>query len=75
MSWGGGRLWEFGGGHQNSIGTLHGGGGALKTYFNNRSGLEKYFNELTLGPLKEVIDKFLLKSERFSAFNKLKLRN
>ena len=25
--------------------SLYGGGGALKTYFTNRSGLEKYFNE------------------------------
>ena len=32
------------GGHQNSIGNLYG-GGALKTYFDNRSGLEKFLKE------------------------------
>ena len=31
------------GGHQNSIGNLY--GGALKTYFDNRSGLEKFLKE------------------------------
>ena len=42
---GGGRvcgIWS--GGHQNSIGNLYG-GGALKTYFDNRSGLEKFLKE------------------------------
>ena len=32
------------GGHQNSIGNLYG-GGALKTYFDNRSSLEKFLKE------------------------------
>ena len=55
MGWGVGGL-VFGGGainfhpkhlgeHQNSISTLYREEGALKTYFNNRSGLEKYFNK------------------------------
>lgn len=54
------------GGHQISIGTLYGGGG---TYFNNWSGLEKYFNEYTLGPLEEDIKK----SECFLTFDRVKL--
>ena len=43
-----------------------GGGG---TYFNNWSGLEKYFNEYTLGPLEEDIKK----SECFLTFDRVKL--
>ena len=43
-----------------------GGGGA---YFNNWSGLEKYFNEYTLGPLEEDIKK----SECFLTFDRVKL--
>ena len=33
------------GGHQNSIGNLYGGEEALKTYFDNRSGLETFLKE------------------------------
>ena len=40
-----------------------------RTYFNNWSGLEKYFNEYTLGPLEEDIKK----SECFSTFDRVKL--
>ena len=43
--------------------------GALKTYFNNWSGLEKYFNEYTFGPLEEDIEK----SECFSTFDRVQL--
>ena len=45
MDWGGGGYGDFRGAIKIQFVLCIGGGGAIKTYFDNRSGLEKFLKE------------------------------